>query len=345
MSLHNFHFIRHLMSCNNIEEGKFEFGGKDFDPSGTIYGIIETIVLSKNSQEFDSTEVYVSNLIRTWITAFLLYGTNNNNILKLYVSPYLKEKHGSIKRGNYPKNIAHTIKKFETFLQKLKTYAESNEPMFEYLNIDWYNSLPKSIHIILPDEMGKLTQTITFIKEDNVYKIKNFCNVKDTVGPISNNKQYLQTGDLVSFMKWFTQNVKNNSLVHVVTHSQVMQAYLLSKFNYDLNKESEINRKAAEVRHSNSWRFITNLKTELLPTLVSGVPLKKQEAKNIEKYVKQNLALGSLCGKQGSIDEKAGEICIQPLMAGGKNKRKSRKHKITKRRKKYKKSTRKHKKK
>lgn len=340
MNLYNFHFIRHLMSCNNITEGKIEFGGKDFDPSGTMYGIIETIVLSKNSKEFSSKEVYVSNLIRTWITAFLLYGTNNNDILKLFVSPYLKEKHETFKRGNYPKDIAYTVKKFEFFLQKLKTYAESNEPMFEYLRVDWYNSLPKSLHIILPDETGKLSQTILYIKdENNLYKIKNFCNIKDTVGPISNNKQYLETGDLKKFMKWFTQNVfiKNTSLVHVVTHSQVMQSYLLSQFNYDLNKESETNQKASEVRHSNSWRFITNLQTDLLPTLVSGVPLKKKEAKNMEKYIKKQgaiqipqkgkLALGSLCGQQGSIDTKAAPICIQPVKVGGKGKKKSKKYK------------------
>lgn len=340
MNSYNFHFIRHLMSCNNIDEGKIEFGGKDFDPSGTIYGITETIVLSKNSKEFSSKEVYVSNLIRTWITAFLLYGTNNNNILKLFVSPYLKEKHETLKRGNYPKEIAHTVKKFELFLQKLKTYAESNEPMFEYLSIDWYNSLPKSLHIILPDETDKLTQTIIYTKdENNLYQIKNFCNVKDTVGPISNNEQYLETGDLIKFMNWFTQNVviKNTSLVHVVTHSQVMRSYLLSKFNYDLNKESKINQKAAEVRHSNSWRFVTNLQTDLLPTLVSGVPLKKEEAKNIEKYIKNQgniqipqkgkLALGSLCGQQGSIDTKATPICLQQTKVGGKSRKKTKKDK------------------
>ena len=135
----------------------------------------------------------------------------------------------------------------------------------------------------------------------------------------------------------FKLMTKNTSLVHVVTHSQVMRSYLLSRFNYDLNKESETNQKAAEVRHSNSWRFVTNLQTDLLPTLISGVPLKKKEAKNMEKYIKKHgslqipqkgkLALGSLCGQQGSIDTKATPICLQPNKTGGKISKKSKKNK------------------
>lgn len=321
MNSYNFHFIRHLMSCNNITEGKIEFGGKDFDPSGTIYGIVETALLSMTSNEFVSNHVYVSNLIRTWITAFLLFGTNNKGILHLYVSPFLKEKHETFKRGNYPKEISHTIQKFEVFLKKLKVFSKSNVEILKELTIDWYNNLPKEVHIILPDTSNTFSQHIIFKKDLQTqdYVLSNFCNITDTVGPMSNNMEYLETGNVMKFMNWFTQNIQvKNNLIHVVTHSQVMQDYLLKTFNYDLNSESKVNQQAFNVRHSNSWRFITNLNTQILPQLQPGVPLNKKHAKKMEQIMKgygknnkllNNPLLSSLCGKQGSIDKGSANIC------------------------------------
>ena len=91
-----YQFTRHLLSCNNIDEGKSVNFKKDFEPGATIFGILKTIEYAeKNKDKFISNQVYVSNLYRTWITAFLLYGCNlpqsSNNILTLYISPYLKE--------------------------------------------------------------------------------------------------------------------------------------------------------------------------------------------------------------------------------------------------------------
>jgi hypothetical protein len=96
-----YQFTRHLASCNNIFYGKTVKAGRDFEPSAAMYGIFKTIEFAQkneNKSSFNFNHVYVSNLIRTWITAVLLYGTNikENDTLYLYISPYLKEKHYSL---------------------------------------------------------------------------------------------------------------------------------------------------------------------------------------------------------------------------------------------------------
>jgi hypothetical protein len=118
------------MSCNNIDMGKSS--GKDTEPSISLYGILNTIQFSnklENLEAFTSPHVYVSNLLRTWITAVLLYGNNRATnffyqpigVLKLYVYPWLKEnKVMKLERGNYPKNFFHTLKKFRYFFIELK---------------------------------------------------------------------------------------------------------------------------------------------------------------------------------------------------------------------------------
>lgn len=116
-----FQFTRHAASCNNENAGKM--AGKDFEPSLTDRGIFNTLkyVLEpdrrndsseifgqlndkKSNYElsFDSKGVIVSNLLRTWCTATILYGVKAtqpapNDELHLYVCPYLKEFHKEIK--------------------------------------------------------------------------------------------------------------------------------------------------------------------------------------------------------------------------------------------------------
>ena len=79
-----FRFTRHAFSCNNLNKhlGILPHLYKaDADPQLTIYGILNTFLYSqsnKNKQKFtfkhnDPKQVYVSILIRTWMTATLLY--------------------------------------------------------------------------------------------------------------------------------------------------------------------------------------------------------------------------------------------------------------------------------
>ena len=69
-----FQFTRHAQSCNNIIEGISSVYKKDFEPGLTSKGIEETLKFSdKNESSFGSKIVFVSNLIRTWMTAVILY--------------------------------------------------------------------------------------------------------------------------------------------------------------------------------------------------------------------------------------------------------------------------------
>jgi hypothetical protein len=369
-STYTYQFTRHMMSCNNIGMGKI--AGKDLEPSVSLYGIVKTLKLSQeNAREFDSNTVFVSNLLRTWITAFLLYGSNKPE-LNLYISPYLKEETTTVgeeigikndyvdyelKRGNYAKNITHTANKFLRFLTTLKNISDKNESIVqtnesivqtnestvriddiddfnELLNgtitTDWYANLPSIINLYLPkDKTYTGAQNITFTKKGNDYYSisQDICKIVDTVGAIRNLTDILKTnnaldgfeenGDLKKFMEWFEETNTSNygkpnpSLIHVVTHSQVMQKYLKDNFALDIDALAKNTEPETEpidysaIRNSNSWRFQTSRTAttididKLKATLKPGVPLDKNYAKAIENAK----ITGSLCGSSGSVKD------------------------------------------
>jgi len=394
-STYTYQFTRHMMSCNNINMGKNV--GKDFEPSVSLYGIVNTIKLSQdNAAEFNSNTVFVSNLLRTWTTAFLLYGSNNPE-LNLYISPYLKEETTTIgeeigikndyvdyevKRGNYAKNITHTANKFLRFLTTLKNISDKqindvdnnqdesivriNDDIDDFNNLlkkiitkEWYNGLPSSINLYLPmNQDYNQSQNIKFTKENDYYiidKSQDICKIVDTVGGIRNFKDYFKTnnaldgfeenGDLQKFMKWFeetnTSYGKPNkpSLIHVVTHSQVMQKYLKDNFALDIDARAKNNETEtilidpkeytinySTIRNSNSWRFQTSSTekdiNKLKATLKPGVPLNIEYAKAIENAK----ITGSLCGSSGSVEDACRKSIFTrktAVAAGGKPKKRT----------------------
>ena len=276
-----FQFTRHGPSCNNLNEGLgstltqvISIGtkkiGKDAEPGLVWLGIIELILFMTNLNEsgykpnrkfhpyqyhnmpfiqtYESNTCVVSNLYRTWITAILMHGSRkqNNDTLNLLVCPYLKEKHGTFKNGNYPIHLQYTFYKLLKFLNNLhevfhyddklpseygaKLYKTLNE-----LNIDkkseeaqatfykkWYNDLPNTIRFyLLPENISttQKNQTITIKKENTtLYNIINdaeFCDISsNTLGATISklplyyvsSKGYTETGSLQIFMEWFTAN-------------------------------------------------------------------------------------------------------------------------------------------
>jgi hypothetical protein len=346
-----FQFTRHVLSCNNLKEGKYYTAGKDFEPGATVYGIFETIKyaqLADQAPNFDFGHVYVSNLYRTWITAVLLYGTNvDKDRLNLYISPFLKEYHGFFKRGNFPKDIKHMANKFLKFLTELHSYCiESEGDVYElYSERDrttWYESLPREIVLHLPPGQNNKSNQIIYKKleseklESEPYKLVSFCEVEDTAGPNS-GADFTQTGDLQKFMEWYSNERSNyfgshddeNNKIHIVTHSHIMRDYL-SKFKIDISEEGKApipisfdidaidNASLKEIRKSNSWHFITtqnklskqgtyaNIEKAVDDfKLVKGVPIKKEEAKNLEDKNKDQ----SLCGTEGSVIPVAKQTC------------------------------------
>ena len=347
-----FQFTRHVLSCNNLKEGKYYTAGKDFEPGATVYGIFETIKYAQEPDQIDNfnfDHVYVSNLYRTWITAVLLYGTNvDKDRLNLYISPFLKEYHGFFKRGNFPKEIKHMANKFLKFLTELHSYCIESEGDVDELysqrdRTNWYENLPKEIVLHLPPGQNQSNQVIYKKLESEPYKLVSFCKVEDTAGPNS-SVGFTQTGDLQKFMEWYSNESSKyfglhdeNNKVHIVTHSHIMRDYL-SKFKVTISEEGKApipisfdidaidNPSLKEIRKSNSWHFITTqnklskqgtyatidkAKTDL--KLVKGVPIKKEEAKNLEDKNKDQ----SLCGTEGSVNPVA-EICAR----GGRRMRK-----------------------
>lgn len=348
-----FQFTRHVLSCNNLKEGKYYTAGKDFEPGATVYGIFETIKYAQEPEQiynFNFDHVYVSNLYRTWITAVLLYGTNlSTDRLNLYISPFLKEYHGLFKRGNFPKEIKHMANKFLKFLTELHSYCIESEGDVDELysqrdRTNWYENLPKEIVLHLPPGQNQSNQVIYKKLESEPYKLTSFCKVEDTAGPNS-SVGFTQTGDLQKFMEWYSNESSKyfglhdeNNKVHIVTHSHIMRDYL-SKFKVTISEEGKApqspinfdidaidNDSLKEIRKSNSWHFITTQnKVSKQDTyaniekvvddfkLVKGVPIKKEEAKNLEDKNKNQ----SLCGTEGSVNPVA-EICAR----GGRRMRK-----------------------
>ena len=99
MNIKKILITRHSISCNN--EIKLKYWEKNIDPSLSYDGIKQALEKSYDSNTNinyklikDNPNVFVSCLVRTWMTAILLYGPHveMNETLTLYVSPYLKER-------------------------------------------------------------------------------------------------------------------------------------------------------------------------------------------------------------------------------------------------------------
>ena len=331
-----FQFTRHLLSCNNINEGKLF--GKNFEPGATIYGIFETIKYAQREEQkkyFTFNHVYVSNLYRTWITAFLLYGTNLSptDTLNIYISPFLKEElqYGIIKHGNFPKKISIMSKKFLAFLDQMYMFCMENKNLEEINKLYtannrkvWYKSLPTTIVLTLPPGKFGNIQTIVYKKQKNninsCYELTSFYKIEDTAGP-SSGTEFTQTGNLQKFMEWYNspqnyygnQNEKRgtSSIVNIVSHSRIMRAHL-SKFTTTLNDlpfnidDDIIGLK--DIRNSNTWHFITNenkinQKPKSISYLTNNFDLQKgvpnKSIRGIAKSLEINLKSYSLCSKKG----------------------------------------------
>ena len=171
----------------------------------------------------------------------MLYGTNLTPVdkLNLYVSPYLKEFHGQLETGNFPKPIAHMASKFRKFLNELHIYCTTNSGIDELFPEDkrmtWYSNLPNTIVLTLPPKKeAKEAQEIKYEKNGNEpYKLSSFCGIEDSAGP-NNGPEFTKTGNLKEFMDWYNSDSNyykkhhQKNKVHIVTHSHIMRDYLKS---------------------------------------------------------------------------------------------------------------------
>lgn len=139
--------FRHLESCNNLKDQKGGAGlDKDLDPGASMWGVLQGLCISRQNEgsaqnkgllegdELNQVDVHVSCLVRTWMTAILIYlpllvpgGT-----LHLKISPFLKETDQGEKApiglntgnkrldlGNMPENRFAQLRKIKRFLKTL----------------------------------------------------------------------------------------------------------------------------------------------------------------------------------------------------------------------------------
>jgi hypothetical protein len=231
-AIFQYQFTRHANSCNNDNAGKVM--GKDNEPGLTDRGIMETIKQSQaegNRQYYNSNNVFVSCLYRTWCTAVLLYSNGSEKELTLNISPFMKEKHEkkmgkTLRRGNHPKELTHMVEKFRLFLN----YVKNKHPKFA-------SKMPKNIVLNVYEPIKYNITTTRYNYYNNEYNITrtDVCSKKeDPIMATENVKGFQKDGDLQNFLNWHCERFKcennnNKNPVHVVSHSKIMRAYVISK--------------------------------------------------------------------------------------------------------------------
>ena len=154
------------------------------DPSIVNRGIIQTIIFANiNRKKFESNYIYVSCLLRTWITAICLYSIGQNELI-LHISPYLKEKYTwlhkksnfKIEKGNHPILLSKSIPKFIKFLNNISEIIKKKEELKSNQQYITNFELPNTI--ILKIEQNNKSNNI---KEIIITKNGNTYNSPSTI--------------------------------------------------------------------------------------------------------------------------------------------------------------------
>lgn len=269
-----FIFTRHAYSCNNATDNsgwlkkQKNLIKKVLDPHLTDYGILNTIKIGqKNRDKYNSSTVFVSCLIRTWETTVLLYLPNIglNDTLNIIISPFLKEKHGVLKIGNYP-NIINNNGTEELDIQKSMDHFIVFLNLLEKKYITHFNKQKLSKIIIhyngmkyLMSDVFKSTSEGNIFRMNTIrggtYNIQNQPNEEIIIPNINNNELNITTNcemgteylypninlkfyvnnskeNLLLFILWVVKNLNNgifqshNHEIHVVAHSNIMQSFM-----------------------------------------------------------------------------------------------------------------------
>jgi hypothetical protein len=127
---------------------------QDIDSPLSIYGIVSAIKFNlpgfEPNEKRDKMVVYVSPLIRTWMTAVCLYLKYTDN-LTLVISPFIKETSGRFSYDNEPNNIDVQLKYFKIFL---KLYIKINKLMDSNFSLD-----KKIVYIVYDNIYGGVVRS------------------------------------------------------------------------------------------------------------------------------------------------------------------------------------------
>ena len=209
-NVQTFYVSRHLNSCNNMVDNikwtnpTYKFS----EPPLSMWGVISGLALQRNPLGNLKNKVYVSCLVRTWMTAIIEYlphiskKRNEGKSINLIVSPYIKEEDLSnkyyvgktIDKGNMPINIDEQIKKIQYFFSFLvliqKYFKQMGSKTTNETNIKLYNEnivkIQKNlneillngnkINIIFPSFKNRRNVKITLEYDDSNKKLQTIIN-------------------------------------------------------------------------------------------------------------------------------------------------------------------------
>jgi hypothetical protein len=221
-----YHFSRHLLSCNNIID---EHYGKAIhnarhkigEPPLSLWGLLTGLMTAKNvvdekenKIELEGTtnrinKVYVSCLLRTWLTAVIKY-LAYSDISKpffLVVSPYIKEKHAhsSLDSSNLPPRYVQTqLDKFYDFFELFKQIKFPDDPQYQEIIVKQQKIIErlKTVHLDFrlfnirpiplypPKNVGNLTYYGKDTTSQNEIVEEKSKYLTDTIGRIHPSSDY-----------------------------------------------------------------------------------------------------------------------------------------------------------
>ncbi len=186
-----FQGYRHGFSCNNLKDIKgtklTSLFRKDPEPSLTMWGILQCLDKSMevNGVDPESQIVFVSPLLRTWLTATLLFLPHTKELV-LRIAPHLKEHHQfSGDTGNLPASSDLQLKKYTEFLNYIvRVNTQFDDPKDHSMISNLKNMMQEGKKIEIKDffhkenilfeyKNGKWNNDTTPLTEYNVVKPDN----------------------------------------------------------------------------------------------------------------------------------------------------------------------------
>ena len=300
-------FTRHGPSCNNMVSTGSAIKNKVYldekyktmEPSLADGGITRLIEFKlKNTGVFDSDHVFVSPLIRTWMTAIILYGINpkeQGKPLHLCVSPFLKEHYQKgFQSGNFPIPVPDQIAKIHSFLTFLKTELEGK-------GITFVNKIvlqfPNAQHTF--NDITINTETVNNVGINNVsdfygltqFKVKWAASLHLLIKHIEKKDDfknefyhplnYAYDGKINEFVSWVTRfndkltHYTENPTIHIVGHSNLMKGGL-KQIDKETGKNYRLKAEQQGITETNAWRLLINKTIDNI-TMYKGIPKKFED--------------------------------------------------------------------
>ena len=176
-----FYVSRHLRSCNNmVDDLKLNILKKIAEPSLSLWGILTGLSLKRELRGRFNNRVYVSCLLRTWMTAIIEYLPHcMDNTLTLIISPYIKEKHNKIAPyadwGNFPTDFEKQLNKIKYFFEYLKLIKSFLNDSYSDTEIIQTSPITKKIKYNLDKILSRETTIIIEFKDGdkNTFELSN----------------------------------------------------------------------------------------------------------------------------------------------------------------------------